>query len=387
MAGAMLLLPSTGIGMRGIVLAIVAVQIGLACPAYADDATLAEHPISEMLPLFESNHCQAFKDVADQLYCGDPELHDASGKLNPAIQERLNRIPNRSLAIEENAQWTKDRNSSCGIYARQQKVSKQDVTSIKACLLRETQERIAILEDPNFDCLATNTTAGILICSDPSLAIAKMDLNSDVLALVAKLKPDDARQAFAEYERWGRERDRKCRLVDKDNVPLDELSSSEACLAEWMTQKKAELTAAKGDPKKLFGRQRPSPLPDADAVDQCVAQIHSTNACDDFVAVSRVFQIDDEVAEKEALITAEVEMIVMSPFAVCSPIASTCTGTCWDLKSGNARPSPASRDSFSVAHRLRVEKAFAFQKTDSGGWRCNTTALLPVDFGVAVGGP
>jgi hypothetical protein len=38
-----------------------------------------------------------------------------------------------------------------------------------------------------------------------------------------------------------------------------------------------------------------------------------------------------------------------------------------------------------VSHRLRVEKAFAFQKTDSG-WRCSTTALQPVDFGVAVSG-
>jgi len=27
-----------------------------------------------------------------------------------------------------------------------------------ACLLKETEERIAILSDPNFDCLATNTT-------------------------------------------------------------------------------------------------------------------------------------------------------------------------------------------------------------------------------------
>ena len=34
-------------------------------------------------------------------------------------------------------------------------------------------ERIEILSDPNFDCLATNTTAGRLICSDPSLALAK----------------------------------------------------------------------------------------------------------------------------------------------------------------------------------------------------------------------
>jgi hypothetical protein len=118
----------------------------------------------------------------------------------------------------------------------------------------------------------------------------------------------------------------------------------------------------------------------------CVAQIHSANACDDFLLVSRVFQIDDEVVDKDALITAEVEMIVLSPFAACSPVASSCTGTCWDVRTGKAKPSPGSRDSFSVAYRLRVEKAFAFQKTDSG-WRCNTTTLQPVDSGVALRGP
>jgi uncharacterized protein len=372
-------------GMRGIVLAIVAIQVGLAHPARAESSADAGRPISETLPLFDRNHCGAFRDPADQLFCGDPELNDASAKLSPAIQERLNRIPNRRLAIAENAEWIRDRNSSCGIFGRQS-VSNQDFTSVKACLLKEIAERIEILTDPNFDCLATNTNAGLLICSDSSLAIAKMELNSGVLALVAKLKPDDARQAFTEYERWGRERDRKCGLVDKDNVPLEELSSSEVCLADWMTRKTAEIKAAKGDPRKVFGRHLPAPSPDADAVDLCVAQIHAANACDDFLAVSRVFQIDNEVAEKEALVTAEVEMIVLSPFAVCSPIASSCTGTCWDLESGKAKPSPGSRDSFSVAHKLRVEKAFAFQKADGGGWRCNTTALQPVDFGVAVSG-
>src|ERR1700730_13840708 len=69
----------------------------------------------------------------------------------------------------------------------------------------------------------TNTTAGLLICSDPSLALAKTELNEAVRGLTAKLKENDARDAFAEFERWTRERDRKCAL-DKDNVPLQEMS-------------------------------------------------------------------------------------------------------------------------------------------------------------------
>jgi uncharacterized protein YecT (DUF1311 family) len=373
--------------MRGFVLAVVAIQIGLVLPACAEDSPAAGRSIRDMLPLFETNHCAVFSNVAEQLFCGDPELKAASEKLNGAIQDRLNRIPNRRLAIEENAEWIKDRNSSCGIFSTQI-ISSLGLKPVEACLLKETEERIAILTDPNFDCLATNNTAGTLICSDPALAIAKVELNSLVLGLVAKLKPDDAKRALAEYERWSRDRDRKCSLVDKDNVPLDELSHADGCLAEWMNAKTAEIVAAKGDAKKVFGLVPFSPLPDADAVDLCVAQIHSANACDDFLSVNRVFQIDNEVAGNDALITAEVEMIVLSPFAVCSPIASSCTGTCWDSKSGKAKPpSPASRDSFSVASKLRVEKAFAFHKTDGGSWRCTTTALQPVDFGVALSGP
>ena len=164
------------------------------------------------------------------------------------------------------------------------------------------------------------------------------------------------------------------------------MSSSEACLAEYLKSKTAEVSAAKGDPRKVFGRHAASPSPDADAVDLCVMQIHSANSCDNFLRVSRVFQIDNEMDERKALVTAEVEMVVLSPFAVCSPVASNCTGTCWDLKSGKANASPGSRDSISVAHRLRIQRAFAFQKSDSG-WRCDTTAMQPVDFGLALSGP
>ena len=211
--------------MRGMVLAVVAIQIGLAHPAFAEDPAESGRSISEALPLFEKNHCEVLRTPAEQLFCGDPELNAVSVKLNTAIQDRLNRLANRRLAIEENAEWIKDRNSSCGIFGKQS-IPYQNVKPVQACLLKETQERIEILSDPNFDCLATNTTAGMLICSDPSLAIAKTELNNRVLGLIARLKEDDAKAAFAEYERWSRERDRKCGLVGKDNVPLDELSPS-----------------------------------------------------------------------------------------------------------------------------------------------------------------
>jgi hypothetical protein len=117
----------------------------------------------------------------------------------------------------------------------------------------------------------------------------------------------------------------------------------------------------------------------------CVAQIHAANACGDFVRVSRVIERGSKITDQNAQVTAEVEMIVLSPFAACSPVASSCTGTCWDLKSGKAKPTPGNRDSFPVSNRIRIEKAFALMKADEGGWRCSTTALAPVDLGVTLG--
>ncbi len=372
--------------MRAITRAVVAVQVVLlhlvtAHAAFAE-APDAAQSIADKLALFGKNHCESVKDPAGQLFCGDPELNAAAAGLSRAIEERLNRVPDRSRAIAENAEWIKERNLSCGILGREP-VRYDDIEPVAVCLLKETEERTAILRDPNFDCLATDTAAGALICSDPDLAIAQTELNAGIMGLIGRMPQGDAREAFAEYARWTRDRDRRCNLVGKDNVPLQELSPSESCLAEYMRQKAAEVAAARGDPKRLFGRNTASPLPDADAVDLCVAQIHSANDCGDFLRISRVFEIDSEVTEKDALVTAEVEMVVLSPFSVCSHVASSCSGTCWDPKSGKPGQSQGSRDSFAVAHRVRIQKAFAFQRTDGAGWRCNANALSPIDFGVA----
>ena len=371
--------------MRAILLAMMAIQLGLGLPVYAQDSPVSSaapgRSNSATLPLFEKNHCIDVKDAANQLFCADPELNNVTTRLNGAIRGRLDRLSDRRLAIAENAEWIRNRNSSCGI-VRNQDIPSQDFSAVRDCLLKETEERIAILDDPNFDCLAADTAAGSLICSDPSLALAEADMNDHALALIARLKEDEAKEAFAEYARWIRARDRRCNLVGKENVPLEDLSSSEPCLAEQMSAKTAELVAAKGDPKRVFGRH-PVPLaPDADAVDLCVAQIHSANACGNFLSVSRIIPIDSEILEQSASVLAEVEMMVLSPFTACSTIASACTGSCWDLQSGQAKPSPGSRASFPVAHRLRIEKSFDFQKA-AGGWRCGATALQPIEFGVS----
>ena len=372
--------------VHAVALAVLIIQLGAIDPARTQGAAASDHAIAEKLPLFEKNRCATVKNQAEQLFCGDGELNSAATRLSGAVQDRLNRLPDRSLAIEENAAWIRERNSSCGIIGRDA-VRFEDLDATKACLLKETEERIAILRDPNFDCLAANTAAGSLICSDPELALADTDLNDHVLALIAKLGEAEGRDAFAEYARWIRQRDRKCGLAGKDNVPLDELAPSEPCLADVMRDKSAEVAAAKGDPRRVFGRQKLSPQPNADAVDLCVAQIHAVNGCGNFVRVRGVYEIDSAVTEAAAKVTSEVEMVVLSPFAGCSPIASGCTGTCWDLKSGRPQATPASRDSFVVSHRIRVAKVFAFQRADGGGWRCDATSLQPVDNGVALTGP
>jgi hypothetical protein len=93
------------------------------------------------------------------------------------------------------------------------------------------------------------------------------------------------------------------------------------------------------------------------------------------------------VSAQEAIVTAEIEMKVLAPFGICSPIASNCTGTCWDLQSGQPKPPAPSRQYVPVAYRIRIEKSFAFRKSPVGDWHCNTQTLRPVEFGHALNGP
>src|SRR5215813_4340391 len=132
--------------MRAIWLAAVAVQLGLAPPLFAQASSDTNRAISEKLPLFAKNHCETHKDPANQLFCADPQLIAAGEKLAAAIQERLSRLPDRLLAVEENAQWIRDRNQSCGIFGREP-IRLESLEPVTACLLTETEERIAILHD------------------------------------------------------------------------------------------------------------------------------------------------------------------------------------------------------------------------------------------------
>lgn len=380
------------IGMRWMVLTVLALLVWPAmlalpaAPGFAQSGT--DRSVADGLPLFTTNNCEQIRDPGNQLFCADPELSAAAEKLSNAIEARLARLPDRLPGIEENAIWIRQRNLGCGIVG-QTAIRADDFDRVKTCLLKVTEERATIVHDPDFDCLAANTAAGALICADPSLALTETELNSEVLGLIGKLDPTAARFAFAEYGRWTRERDRNCNLVGKENVPPQELGSAEDCLADYLKRKTEEIAAAKGDPKKVFGRQVAAREPDTDAVDFCAARIHAANSCGNFLRINRVYALDSQVTDQEAQVTGEIEMVVLAPFTACSKVASTCTGTCWDLSTGRPQPGATDKErsaaAFNVTRRLRIQRTFAFVKA-ADGWRCREDALAPVNSGTAGGG-
>jgi uncharacterized protein YecT (DUF1311 family) len=375
------------IGMRLIVLTVLALLAWPAAPGFAQSGA-SDRSVADRLPLFARNNCQQIRDPGNQLFCGDAELAAAAEKLNTAIEARLARLPDRLPAIEENAIWIRQRNLGCGIVG-QTAVHADDFERVKGCLLKVTEERAAIVRDPDFDCLAANTAAGALICADPSLALTETELNGQVLGLIGKLDATAARFAFAEYGRWTRERDRKCNLVGKENVPLQELGSAEDCLADYLKRRTDEVAAARGDPKKVFGRQVAAREPDTDAVDFCAARIHAANSCGNFLRINRVYALDSQVTGQEAQVTGEIEMVVLAPFTACSKVATTCTGTCWDTSTGRPQSGATNKErsaaAFNVTRRLRIQRTFAFVKA-ADGWRCREDELAPVNSGTASGG-
>ena len=61
-----------------------------------------------------------------------------SRRLGKAVEARLSRLPDRRVAVEENVEWIKNRNSSCGLFGRQP-VQPAAFASVKACLLKVTR--------------------------------------------------------------------------------------------------------------------------------------------------------------------------------------------------------------------------------------------------------
>src|SRR5258708_12143816 len=101
--------------MRVLMLAVAA-QLAWMLPACAESTPETDRSLRDALPLFEKNRCADVKDPAGQLFCGDPDLQDAGARLNVAVQDRVDRLADRRMAIEENGEWIKGRSLSCGIF-------------------------------------------------------------------------------------------------------------------------------------------------------------------------------------------------------------------------------------------------------------------------------
>ena len=167
-----------------------------------------------------------------------------------AIEARLARLPDRLPAIEENAI----------LYPAQSRLRHRGPDRVctehfrpgQGLLLKVTEDRATIVRDPDFDWLAANTAAGALICADPSLALTETGNSAPGML-----------PCLRRVGRWTWERDRKCNLVGKENVPAQGLAPRKDRLAGYPKRRSGEIAAAKGDPKNVSaGRSRPgSPTP------------------------------------------------------------------------------------------------------------------------------
>jgi hypothetical protein len=122
--------------MRAIGLAMIAIQVGLTVAGKAETPAEPDRSITDVLPLFVKNRCEDIRNPADQMFCGDPDLNAVGVKLNAAIAERLNRIPNHNLAVVENAEWIREPLSCGGRLASGGRKSKR-----QGRLRKETKEK------------------------------------------------------------------------------------------------------------------------------------------------------------------------------------------------------------------------------------------------------
>src|SRR3569623_21184 len=134
--------------MRFIVLTVLALLALPAAPGFAQSGA-TDRSIADRLPMFAKNNCQQIRDPGNQLFSGDTQLAAAAEKLSTAIESRLARLPDRLPAIEENAIWIRQRNLGCG-FVGQTAIRPDEFDRVKACLLKVTEDRAAIVRDPDF---------------------------------------------------------------------------------------------------------------------------------------------------------------------------------------------------------------------------------------------
>jgi len=98
--------------MRIICLILVAIQFAFGDFAFAQDSREPNHSISEKLPLFAENHCAERKNRQPVVLRRSRAQRDWRQTCQRDPQERLNRLADRRIAIEENAEWIRDRSAN-----------------------------------------------------------------------------------------------------------------------------------------------------------------------------------------------------------------------------------------------------------------------------------
>jgi uncharacterized protein YecT (DUF1311 family) len=116
-------------------------------------------------------------------------------------------------------------------------------------------------QQPSFNCATAKTASARLICSDPELSNADGALGKAFQGAVRSLEGKQKAAKIQEQVKWIRERNTRCQLDGKPDVPIEELSSSKPCMLEAINARVNEYLGA-SPPTQTAAAEKP-PLADA----------------------------------------------------------------------------------------------------------------------------
>jgi uncharacterized protein YecT (DUF1311 family) len=101
-----------------------------------------------------------------------------------------------------------------------------------------------VAQKPSFDCSKARSGAARLICSDPPLIEADRQLGDAFQKAIANLSGEEKQGQIRTQVNWIRERNVRCGLENKTDVPVEQLTSAKPCLHEAMNKRMGELVGA-----------------------------------------------------------------------------------------------------------------------------------------------
>ena len=159
--------------MRAIILAIVGLPFALLPPAYATDRAGSSNRCARCCRCSTGTAACGFEDTVGATVLRRSRINACRPKLSSAVQDTAGPLARSPPGDRGERRMDQGPQFELRHLSESAACPGRDIAAIKSCLLKQTEARIAILADPNFDCLAANTTAGLLICADPDLAVAE----------------------------------------------------------------------------------------------------------------------------------------------------------------------------------------------------------------------